>query len=68
MDHIQPMRNGNFRSSFPKDMTWHHVDMPATPQLADFNSYKSQYKIYHPDGAGGVTNGVAEKNAENKGG
>ncbi|NIF24403.1 hypothetical protein F3J40_22785 [Pantoea sp. Acro-835] len=53
VDHVQPMRNGNFRGSSPKGMTWHHGDSPGSLQLADFNDHKSYHKIYHPDGTGG---------------
>ncbi|TNL05274.1 type IV secretion protein Rhs [Kosakonia cowanii] len=53
VEHVQPMRNGQFRGSSPKGMTWHHGDSPGSLQLADFNDHKSYHKIYHPDGTGG---------------
>ncbi|QCT21066.1 type IV secretion protein Rhs [Jejubacter calystegiae] len=53
VEHVQPMRNGKYRGSSPKGMTWHHGDTPGSLQLADFNDHKSYHKIYHPDGTGG---------------
>ncbi|EFE96277.1 RHS repeat-associated core domain-containing protein [Serratia odorifera] len=53
VEHVQPMRNGKFRGTSPKGMTWHHGDSPGSLQLADFNDHKSYHKIYHPDGTGG---------------
>ncbi|EPV2478830.1 RHS repeat-associated core domain-containing protein [Enterobacter ludwigii] len=53
VEHVQPMKNGKFRGSSPKGMTWHHGDSPGSLQLADFNDHKSYHKIYHPDGTGG---------------
>ena len=53
IEHVQPMKNGKFRGSSPKGMTWHHGDSPGSLQLADFNDHRSYHKIYHPDGTGG---------------
>lgn len=52
VEHVQPMKNGNFRGSSPKGLTWHHGDSTGSLQLADFNDHKSYHKIYHPDGTG----------------
>lgn len=43
------MKNGKFRGTSPKDMTWHHGDTPGSLQLANFKDHK----IYHPNGTGG---------------
>jgi len=53
VEHVQPMKNGSFRGSSPKGMTWHHGESPGSLQLTDFNDHKSYHKIYHQDGAGG---------------
>ncbi|WP_034915748.1 RHS repeat-associated core domain-containing protein [Erwinia sp. 9145] len=53
VEHVQPMKNGNFRGASPKNMTWHHGDDPGSLQLADFKDHKNYHKIYHPDGTGG---------------
>ena len=53
VEHVQPMRNGNFRGTSPPKMTWHHADKPGSLVLADWNDHNKFAKIYHPDGTGG---------------
>ena len=53
VEHVQPSAKGNFKSTAPKGLTWHHENQFGVLSLVDRNDHKSYHKIYHPDGSGG---------------
>jgi RHS repeat-associated protein len=57
--HVSPTRNGTFRGTAPKGVTWHHATADQIGgqkgwlQLVDKDDHGTFHKIYHPDDIGG---------------
>jgi A nuclease of the HNH/ENDO VII superfamily with conserved WHH len=57
--HVSPTRNGTFRGTSPKGVTWHHATSSQVAgqsgwlQLVDQSDHSKFHKIYHPDDIGG---------------
>ena len=57
--HVSPTRNGTFRGTSPKGMTWHHATAAQSGaqngwlHLVDHKDHATFHKIYHPDDIGG---------------